>query len=197
MFTKDLEVIDFFTVMLAIRAGGVLAGIFGASIMLFSRLFGPNEWYLYTIKDAICLLVGGLTSPLVFTITRSPLLTLYIFTIQRYVLYLILTIIIEPEYLGLELGLSATGATTAYLSNTLIMRFFEKPLNKAFEGGLHFSWELLLYTTLVIGAFYGISKAAKWYEIRRLTKETPAQRLTDEQLRWKHGTGIGLYKYYH
>ena len=48
MYTKDLDVIDFFVVMLGIHVGGVFGGIFGASVMMFSRIFGPNEWFVYT-----------------------------------------------------------------------------------------------------------------------------------------------------
>lgn len=170
MFTKDLEVIDFFVVALALHIGGVFAGIFGAVIMLFSRLFGPNEWYMYTIKDAICLLVCGILTPLIFLIWGSQLYTLYTFTIVRYVLYIILTIILEPEYLTLELGLCAACILEAFLTNTLMDRFFGNALNSVLERGVQFNLTLFFFATVVIGFFYFVSRAAKWLEVRRMKK---------------------------
>jgi len=170
MFTKDLEVLDFFTVMLAIHIGGLFGGLFGAAIMLFSRLFGPNEWYLYTIKDSICLLVGGLLSPLIFLWTGSALTTLYAFTIIRYVLYMILTILIEPEFIMLELGLCIAGIGVAFASNTIIMKFFEAPLASVIEHGVKFNFTLFIFATLVVGFFYLVSKVTRWLEVRRLKK---------------------------
>jgi len=170
MFTKDLEVIDFFTVMLAIHVGGVFGGIFGAAIMLFSRIFGPNEWYLYTIKDAIAILVGGLLSPLLFMMLGNPLYTMYCFTLIRYAVYLLLTVVLEPEYLGLELGLCFSGIFIAYFSNTIMMKFFEEPLSKMLAEGVSFDVTLFLFATSVVGFYYIASRVARWFETRRMRK---------------------------
>lgn len=167
MFLNDLEVIDFFTVMLAIHVGGLFAGIFGASMMLFSRIFGPNEWLPYTIKDATSIFAGGLATPFVFAMTGSPLYTLYIFTAIRYSTYLILTLIFEPQELLFELGISAANIVVAVLSNTLVMSFFEDSLSRIFEGGLHFSITLFAFTTLVMGGFYLTGIAARRFEQKR------------------------------
>jgi hypothetical protein len=169
-FTKDFEVVDFFTVMLAIHVGGIFGGIFGATILLFSRVFGPNEYILYTVKDSICLLVGGILTPFFFSMTGSALYTIYLFTAVRYAGYLILTLLIEPQFFMLELGYCAAGIGVAYLSNTLIMKLFEAPLSNAFEGGLHFDITIFLFATLVIFFFYGASRFAKWFEQRQVEK---------------------------
>lgn len=170
-FTKDLEVVDFFTVMLAIHLGGVFGGVFGAAILLFSRIFGPNEYIMYTIKDSICILIGGLLSPLFFSMTGgNPLYTLYLFTAVRYAGYLVLTLAIEPQFFGLEIGYCAAGIVVAYLSNTIIMNFFEAPLSNAFEDGLRFDLTMFIFATALIGFFYGASRFAKWLEQRQTEK---------------------------
>ncbi|MBW2971621.1 hypothetical protein KY359_01165 [Candidatus Woesearchaeota archaeon] len=180
MFTKDLEVIDFFTVALALHIGGVFAGMFAATIMLFSRLFGPNEWYMYTIKDAISLFVCGVLTPLIFLFWGNQLYTLYTFTIIRYTLFIILTIILEPQYLMLELGLCAACIFEAFLTNTIMNKFFEGPLNSVLENGVVFNFTLFFFATLVVGFFYLVSRIARWLEVRRLAKvesgEEPEQK---------------------
>ncbi|MBT3298563.1 hypothetical protein HN385_06560 [archaeon] len=162
MFTKDLDVIDFFVVMLAIHVGGIFAGIFGFTIMMFSRIFGPREWFLYTFKDATSMMICGFMTPLFYATTgSSALLSLYAFTITRWIIYLFLTVILEPEAMGLELSLCTLGSLKSYLYNTFVMKSFEKHLEKVFLGGVHFSIGLFLAATAVVGIFLLISKFGK------------------------------------
>ncbi|MBD3163734.1 hypothetical protein GF323_00880 [Candidatus Woesearchaeota archaeon] len=49
-FTKDVEIVDFFTVMIAINLGGIAGGLYGASIMLISRFLGPVEEIDYILS---------------------------------------------------------------------------------------------------------------------------------------------------
>ena len=168
IFTKDLDVIDFFIVMLGIHIGGLFGAVFGASVMLFSRLFGPREWFLYTLKDSASLFICGLLTPLYYSIFGSALYTLYAFTITRWVIYLILTAIVEPEAMGLEIGLCTIGSLKSYLYNTFVMKIFEGPLNTVFEGGVHFSVGLFLFATGVIAFFFTLSKFAKWAEAKKI-----------------------------
>ena len=177
-FTKDLDVIDFFVVMLAIHVGGFFGGFFGFSIMLFSRLFGPNEWYLYSIKDAIGMFFAGLLTPWFYSLFGSALYALYAFTFVRWTIYIILTVIIEPEYLGLEISLCSVGSIKSYLYNTLVMKSFEGHLKKVFMGGVNFSVGLFLFATGVIAFFVLLSKFAKWVEKKGLV-ENPFKNKTN------------------
>ncbi len=162
MFTKDLDVIDFFVVMLAIHHSGIFAGIFGFSIMMFSRIFGPREWFLYTFKDAVSMMICGFMTPLFYATSGSALISLYAFTILRWTIYMFLTTILEPEAISLEIGLCSLGALKSYLYNTFVMKSFEKHLEKVFIGGVHFSIGLFLATTAVVGVFLLISKFGKY-----------------------------------
>ncbi|MBW3004010.1 hypothetical protein KY328_05155 [Candidatus Woesearchaeota archaeon] len=161
MFTKDFDVIDFFVVMLAIHVGGIFGGLFGAAIMMFSRIFGPNEWFIYTVKDSISIMVCGFLTPLFYSLLGSALYAIYAFTALRLALYLILTIFVEPDAIALELGLCSMSVVVAPIYNTIIMKNFEGPLLNVFEGGLHFSWGLFLFATLVIGGFYLFGKLGR------------------------------------
>jgi hypothetical protein len=164
MFTKDLDVIDFFVVMLAINIGGLFAGIFGLIIMLFSRIFGPHEYFLYTVKDSISLLICGCLTPAIYAGLGSMLYTFYAFTIIRYILYVILTLIIEPENIALELGLCLMDLPKVYLYNTFIMSSFEGLLMTVFEGGVHFSLGLFLFATGIVGFFFFLGKIGGLFE---------------------------------
>ncbi len=192
-FTKDLEVVDFFTVLIAIHVGGLFGGLFGLTIMFFSRIFGPREWFLYTLKDALSIFVGGLLSPWLYALWgNNALYTIYTFTVIRYVMYLLLTLILEPEVIGMEIGISISSIFVAYISNTLVMKFFEKTLSKVFENGTQFSLELFIFSTAIVGFFYGVSRFARWLEAR---KQTPEEHKKD--LSYQPGEGIGVYRYYY
>ena len=173
-FTKDFEVVDFFVVMLAIHVGGIFGGIFGILLMLFSRIFGPQEWWLYTVKDGISIMVCGFLTPLFYFVTGgSAINTIYLFTIVRYALYILLTVFLEPDYLGLELSLCAIGALEAYLFNTFIMNTFEEHLSKLFIGGVHFSFGLFAITLGLIVLFFSIGRLARKLENYLAPEEKP------------------------
>ncbi len=139
MFTKDLDVVDFFVVMLAINVGGVFGGVFGLIIMLFSRIFGPNEWILYTIKDAVSICIGGMLTPWFYSIfENNALYTSYAFTVFRWTLYIILTVIFEFEAMSLEISLCTIGSLKSYLYNTFVMKTFEPFLVTVFIVGSSF-----------------------------------------------------------
>ncbi len=170
MFTKEVEVLDFFTVMLALHVGGLFAGIFGAGIMLFSKLFAPNEWYLYTIKDAISFFVCALITPLVYVASGSTIITMYVFMVVRFSVYMILTVAIEPECIMLELGLCSAGLLVGGIYNTFVMKSFEGFVAPMLAEGVKFNMSLFIIASLIVGIFYLISKVAKWLETRRMQK---------------------------
>jgi hypothetical protein len=167
MFTKEFEVIDFFTVMIAIHVNGLFAAVFGAFLMMFTRIFGPREWFIFTVKNSIGIFIGGLLTPLFYSLTGSALYTMYCFTIVRYILLIITTIIIEPEYLMLEIGISSVAIFMAFFLNTVIMKTFEPVLNRVMASGVVFDWSIFFFATIVIGFFYASSRIAKLLEARR------------------------------
>jgi hypothetical protein len=149
-FTKDLEVIDFFTVFIALNIGGVAGGIFGAANLLFSRLFGPLEWPYYTVKDAISIFAGGFLSPIVFVYTNDILITMYIFTLIRYALYLLLTVLIEFEALLLEVGICAISIFVAFASNTITVSVFGSVIDSVLQTGLQVNLTLIGFVAAIV-----------------------------------------------
>ena len=163
-FLKELEVVDFTTCMIAMNLGGLFAGIFGSMMFLIPRIFGPREWYLFTLKNSAGIFVAGLLTPIVFQSLGNPLYTMYCFTIIRYIVLIGLTVFVEPEGLMIEIGYSSCNMFGAYISNTLLMKYFEGPLNNMFDNGVNFDLSVFLFISAVIGSFYGATRLAKWIE---------------------------------
>lgn len=174
-FTKDMECIDFFTVMLAINLGGATGGFFGFTAMLFSRIFGPEEWLPFTIKDAFSLLFAGIITPAMYYATGGNFIyTMYGFTIVRYVLYLVFTYFFEREAMMLELGYCAVGIVTAYITNTIYGLYLEPLLSPLFEEGVSLNWGFFFVMTLIIVGIVVFSKVLNRWEVSRSAKKNQA-----------------------
>jgi hypothetical protein len=165
-FTKDMDVIDFFVVFLAINIGGVFAGIFGMSIMLFSRLFGPGEMITYTIKDSIAFLIGGMITPFLYILGfKNILITMYLFTIVgRYGVYVLQDFLFDQGAIFTDITYIAVGIPFAYFSNTILIKIFGNSLNNLFETGLQFSFGLFFLITAFVVGFYLFGKMLRHAE---------------------------------
>jgi len=149
-FLKDLEQVDFLTIMIAIHIGGFIGGVFGMVVMLFSRIFAPLEWPLYTLKDSICFLIGGMLVPAFYGFFGGNLLmTAYTFTAFRYLFYLFLTLFIESDAFFLEVGILAASAPIAFLVNTGAITLFAPLIEPILKRGIGFNIELII-TVLII-----------------------------------------------
>tara|TARA_Y100000310_G_C20540604_1_gene743088 strand:+ start:78 stop:1034 length:957 start_codon:yes stop_codon:yes gene_type:complete len=159
-FTKDMDVIDFFVVIIAIKMGGLFAGIFGATIMIFSRFFGPGEDFGYTIKDSVAFFVGGLMTPFLYIISgENVLITMYLFTLfGRYLVYMLQDFLLFRHLFWIELTYIAAGIPIAYFSNTILVKIFGNSLNSIFESGMKFNFGLFFFITIVIIVFFVIAR---------------------------------------
>jgi len=170
-FTKDMDIIDFFSVLIAINVGGAFAGVFGMINLVLPRIFGPREYILYTIKDGICFFLCGLLTPFWYYVTDGNLLiTMYMFTAMRYTFYILLTLVIDPSQIGLETFMCAAGIPVAYVTNTIYVTFFGKSLDNIFKKGLSVSWELFAFVTAVIIGYMVLSKYLEEYEKKKQDK---------------------------
>lgn len=159
MFTKDVEVVDFFTVIIALNMGPFIGGIFGTGLILFSRIFGPAEDIDYTLKESICFFVGAFFSYGVFHWTgANVMITMFSFTFIRYAFYLVLDLVTTPNKVFLTLIILAISAPIAVISNLLWVNLFGDALNRIFEKGAVVSWELLVFVTGAILVFFFASK---------------------------------------
>ncbi len=150
-FTKDSEIIDFLSFVIALNLGGFYGGLFGASLMLFSRIFAPLEYPGYTIKDAVSLFVSGNAAPFLFFITGGNMFfSMYGFTAIRYIVYLVLTAFFEPQWMMLELGYCFVGIFTAYISNTLTVTVFGDFATNILKTGIEFNISIFGFIGVIL-----------------------------------------------
>jgi hypothetical protein len=159
MFTRDTEVVDFFTVIIALHMGPLIAAFFGSGMILFSRIFGPLEDLDYTIKESILFFVGAFFSYYVYTwFGASIMVTMFSFTFIRYSLAPVLDLVTTPGKVFLTLIILTVSAPIAVISNLLLVNIFGESLDVIFAKGAVISWELLLFVTVIIVGFFLVSK---------------------------------------
>ncbi len=158
MFTRDVEVVDFFTVIIAINMGGLVAALFGSLLILFSRIFGPLEDLDYTIKESVCFFVGAFFSLAVHNLFGNVMWTMFSFTFIRYGFYPVLDLVTTPGKVWLTVIILVVSAPVAVISNLLLVNLFGDALDAIFAKGAVLSWELLLFVTAVIAGFFFVSK---------------------------------------
>jgi hypothetical protein len=160
-YTKDFDLIDFFSVILAINVGAMFAGLFVIFIMVFSWFFGTHEDPIYTMTDTISMFFGAILSPIFFHISGNMLYSMYFFTFIRYTVYIIISINMFglDRFIIADLPLGAIGLPIAYLTNTFMMKnlgvFFADVISST---GITFSFKLFLLTSIIVGLFYLINK---------------------------------------
>ncbi len=120
-YLNPLEMIDFFGVSIALAYGPIIGSIFSLTTFLFSRLFLPGEWPMYTIKWALTIAMGApifyFLFPLVGNI--STLFTMMI--IWNMISYTwILTPLLEREALMTEMYYDIALAPMAILHRIII-----------------------------------------------------------------------------
>ena len=150
-FTKDTEIVDFLSFVVSISLGGLAGGLFGFSVMIFSRIFAPLEYAGYAAKDAVSLFVAGNAAPLLFFLTGGNMfLAMYGFTAVRYIIYIVLTAVFEPEWLSMELGYCFIGIFTAYISNTLMISVFGDFATNILKTGLGFNFSIFVLVSITL-----------------------------------------------
>ena len=103
-YLNPLEMVDFFGVSIALAYGPIQGAIFSFVVFLFSRLFFPNEWPMYTIKWALTIAMGAVVFYYLFPLIGniSTLFTLMILWNSLSYTF-ILTPLLEREALLIEM----------------------------------------------------------------------------------------------
>ncbi len=155
--TKDLEVIDLFTILLAINIGRFWGGLFGFSLMLFSRFYnkgesgGYSETPLYTVSDALLLFLVGLFAPEIYALVGNSLVfSLYVSTAIRYVLGYSFLAVFFPSEFFYWFRLIIPALATAYAANTLAALVLGDYVSGLLKNGLSVPWGLALLFFVVL-----------------------------------------------
>lgn len=159
-FTKDLDVLDFFTVIIAVNIPGIFAGLF-AGIFAFGlwsmgRIFGPDEPLAATISESTAFFFAGILTPVAYYFTgHNLLLTMLIFTSIRYLGIFLMTAMYFRNLLIYTTISLLCGIPIAFTMNKTIIALLGPFFSTVFETGLKFNFPLFLFAIiLTIGAYY-------------------------------------------
>jgi hypothetical protein len=171
-FTKDLEIVDFTTVVVTIYVGPVVGALFGSGIILGTRLFGPTEMLSYTIRDSICFFFGAFAASFMFAVTGgNVLVTMFSLTFVRYTLYPVLGLLFSPGLFVLDAIILSVSAPVAIMSNLFLVKVFGNSFDTMFEAGATLNWWLFLFVTVIIAVFFIVGRFMEKEEQKRMSHE--------------------------
>jgi len=147
--SKDLEILDFCTFIVAINLGGLTGAIFGSTVFAFSSLFAKYEDPMNFIQEVPAFFVCGLAMPLVYGYTGNLLLSMYSFTAIRYAVILLVTFAIYPPRVMLSFQYLAFGAMVAYVTNTAMITFFGDITTRLLATGVGLDMKLVTVFSVV------------------------------------------------
>lgn len=149
---NGLSMVDMFTLIVAANIGGLAGGIFGAFVMLFSKIFGPEEWFPYTIRESIALFVAGLSVPFIVISTGGlNIFALYLFQGIRYVTYSIQVVLFWREEIGLEISLLPIFIFFDFFLTGWLVSIFGQTLSDMLTKGLTSGWPFIIFSGIILG----------------------------------------------
>ena len=147
-----MDVIDFFSVVIAINIGGIEGGLFSLFINLSTRFCGVFPEWISTIKDSFaqfisCLLLPAFLPFMGYNIEYGIIL----YTILRSIVYVIFRVIPDGQdpvtfWVTDIIGASAVLFTINIIYAKLFGQFFEALLRQ----GVSFNWWLFILVSMVI-----------------------------------------------
>jgi len=156
--TKDLEMIDFFSVMIALNVSAFAGAFYAGGLLLFSHFFSKIERPRYAIYDSIALFIAALATPLIYSyLGGNLLLTMYAYSVIR---YLVRGVFFLSLWAGELPGLMPSiliNIGIAYLTNTVYVLLFGNYITKMFTQGFKIHWGFFLFAIFILG-FVGFTK---------------------------------------
>jgi len=155
---KDLEMIDFLSVVIAINLGAFAGAFFAGGLLVFSHFFTRTEYPRYAIMDGLAMFIAALATPLIYSyLGQNLLFTMYAYTIVRYIIRGIFALTVFPGELPGLIPIIACGIGLAYLTNTVYVFAFGNFMNQLFVKGLHIHWGFFAVAIGILG-FIGSKK---------------------------------------
>ncbi len=160
IFNK-LALNDLFTLIVAANAGWLVGGMFGLFSIMFSRIFGPNEWMPYSIRAGISVFVAGASVPLILKFTGGlNVAALYWFEGVLYTVYYALVLLFWKEETGLELAIFPAVIFFDFFMNAFLIKIFGSTISNMMTNGLSSGWPFIIFSGIVL-AFFITAKNGK------------------------------------
>ena len=149
-FAREIDVIDFFVLIIAVNIGPLPAAIFGVFNMLFSRLFSSYENIHYTLKDTFAYLVGAFVLPFTYYYTGSLLITIYVFVILRFLIRFAITLLFDRHCLGEEIAVIAGSVPIALIFNGILIALFGPMTTRMLTNGIMYTNDIILMIIVIL-----------------------------------------------
>ena len=150
--TKDLEMIDFLSVVIGINMGALAGGAFAFTLIWVSSFYGKIETPGHTWASSMAMLAAALAAPFFYTYFGGNLLfALYGFTVVRYVVGYGTVAITMPAILMDEIAAFVPCIVSAYVTNTIYVAVFGDYFGeKLVAQGMQTDWQLLFVLGLIL-----------------------------------------------
>jgi len=152
LFLYFMDVIDFFSVVIAINIGGMEGGIFSLFINLSTRFCGVFPEWISTIKDSFAQFISCLLLPAFLPFMGHNIeYGIVLYTILRSIVYVIFRVIPDGQdpvsfWVTDIIGASIVLFTINIIYARLFGHFFEALL----QHGVAFNWWLFIIVSVVV-----------------------------------------------
>lgn len=169
------DMVDLFSMIVAINVGSVQGVIFTICLNLGSRAMGVFPTWISVVKDAIGQSVACLVIPFIYTaIGGNIVMAMVWYTVIRMLMLFPLRLLpVEVSFPQFLMLLPAAGAAQI-LINGFYAKLFGNFFNNLMQKGVEFNWILFLAVTVVILVFYvsvfGKSKTIKTSGLRTILR---------------------------
>ncbi len=150
IFNK-LSMHDFFTFIVAVYAGPLAGLLFITSVILFSRIFGPFEWFPYTARTTLSNGAGALFVPMAVNLAGGiNIWAFYIYELATYVVYYLLVLLIWTEEMHMEMVLLPVVVFFDFYLNGKIFERFSEPLSGLMTSGFTSATPIIIFAGIIL-----------------------------------------------
>ncbi len=185
------DLVDFFSLIIAINIGGIPAAIFTLLINLVSRACGVFPYWMAVFEDAVAQAIVCLIIPFIHVATGGNILVSMIwYTVLRLIINIPLYIVLPdptpfPQFI---VEVFVVGAALVAI-NAFYAQLFGKFFDNLLQSGIEFNWLLFLFVTIIIFA----AKHAFFRKKHRIKKPSKI----DKKIRGWANLQIYLIKHSH
>ena len=161
IFTK-LAINDLFTFIVAAEAGALIGAFYGIMTVLFARVFGPYEWWPYTIRATITAIVASLITPSIIKLTGAGYIEGFLyFQSFSYIFYSTLVVLFWRDELALEIALLPLFILFDFIMNIFLIKLFGNTLSNMFNYGINSGWPFIIFAGIILGFWIIVKNGEK------------------------------------
>lgn len=192
LFLYMADLLDVFTIIIALNLGGPAGAVFALFTNMWSRLCGIFPTWLGVTKDSIAQAIVALIVPVIYGLTGGNLVYVAIwYTIIREIVFFFESLILPHNSWGEYIFNEVVILSSLIVINSLYMKLFGTFFDKLLEKGVVFSWVLFLFATVIILIFaivvFGFSPKKATKKVgRNLIRAVKRHRRRREHARREH-----------